>query len=725
MKKFYTVLALFVFAASFAQGEVAQNIAARQASKSDFKLFNVLNTVAVSSDADISKVVDDATFATINNQAVNAIVATQPDNIEILIPYQGNTISVLLYNVDIYNAGFHLDTDKAKNIPYQKGAHYRGIVNGNMNSVVAMNFFQNEFNGIVSDENLGNLVVAKLDIRFNVSNYIVYSDAKMNVLNGFNCGVKDAPADDDHNHDHDTENRQLSTKCVTTYFEVDYDLFLANNSNETTTANWMTSVFNNVQTLYANDTITIALRSMFIWTEDDPYTGNSSADYLYQFNDVRPVFDGDVGQLVGIDPGGLGGVAVTINGLCTENNFSYSDVNFSYSTVPTFSWTVQVIAHELGHLLGARHTHACVWNGNNTAIDGCGQQAGYTEGSCATGPIPSPITKGTIMSYCHLISGVGINFNNGFGPQPKQAILTAVNTGACLSTDCINTCINTVADIAAINITETSATITWDEQGGATTWQIALMPITGNFASYVPVTAASYDITGLSPNTYYRVRIRPQCSGMNSTYRQIIFATPADWCAGVVITDTGGVNNDHGNLESYVRTLIPTQPNKKIKLVFTSFELEDEYDYLYIYDGASITAPEINAGEGFTGTNSPGTVISTAPDGSLTLHFESDPLVVESGYVANVSCEDNLSVAGYSPDIDFTYYPNPTNGIVNITARTEMSDITVYNIAGQLLYQSKINALDTTVDISSFSTGTYFFKLKFGDYTTNFKIAKM
>lgn len=70
-----------------------------------------------------------------------------------------------------------------------------------------------------------------------------------------------------------------------------------------------------------------------------------------------------------------------------------------YNNVPNYSWSVQVVTHEFGHLLGSKHTHACVWNGNNTAIDGC---AGGTEGGCSTPGIP--FNGGTIMSYCHMTS---------------------------------------------------------------------------------------------------------------------------------------------------------------------------------------------------------------------------------------------------------------------------------------------------------------------------------
>jgi hypothetical protein len=54
-----------------------------------------------------------------------------------------------------------------------------------------------------------------------------------------------------------------------------------------------------------------------------------------------------------------------------------------------------------------------------------------------------------------------------------------------------------------------------------------------------------------------------------------------------------------------------------------------------------------------------------------------------------------------------------------------MSNITVFNIAGQLLYDKPINDLNSSVDISSFATGTYFFKLRFNDKEVNFKIVKI
>lgn len=722
MKNFTLLIALFSIFALSAQNKIAQDVANLQSVNTVFKNFTVLNPTAELPTPDISRTVDKATFALINTASVNEIFQTKPEFIALDIPYSGSTVPVLLFKVEIASDAFHLDTDKKTNVPYIKGAHYRGIVAGDMNSVATMNFFQNELNGVISSSTLNNLVVGKIDKKYNTSEYIIYSDATMKVSNDFRCDVRDDSSVEMH-EDHTNEARDISSvKCVTMYFEVDYDLYLANGSNVTTTTNWMTSVFNNVQTLYANDGVSTALKSIYVWTTNDPYSGSSSSDYLYQFQNYRQVFDGDLGQLVSMDPGGLGGVAF-LDGICNGNKYSYSDVNFSYSSVPTYSWTIQVITHELGHQMGSRHTHACAWNGNNTSIDGCGTQGGYSEGSCVLGPIPTQSVKGTIMSYCHLVSGVGISFNNGFGPQPKALITQRVNAGSCLSTDCVNTCINTIANVVTPTVTNTSISLAWDELGSASNWQVALLPINGGFPNYVNKTVTNHTFTGLTPNTYYKVRLRPLCTGITAAVREIIVATTADWCNGIVITDTGGINNDHGNMESYVRTFIPNEANKKIKLEFTAFGLEENYDYLYIYDGPTTNSPLVS-GAGFTGTNSPGTIVSTSPDGALTLRFASDPLEFDLGYVANVSCETSLGANDFQV-VDFSYFPNPTNGQVTIKSKTEISDVSVYNIAGQLLYKNSVSTMNTNVDISTFSTGTYFFKVKFGEVNKTFKIVKM
>lgn len=147
----------------------------------------------------------------------------------------------------------------------------------------------------------------------------------------------------------------------------------------------------------------------------------------------------------------------------------------SYSNVPSYSWSVFVVTHEFGHLFGSRHTHACVWNGNNTAIDGCSScmessnPSVNTCNNCVVPPIPSG--GGTIMSYCHLQSA-GVNFNLGFGTQPGNVIRNSVENASCLCT-CANittltgpSLVCTSGATFTLNNAPIGATVTWQLQNG-------------------------------------------------------------------------------------------------------------------------------------------------------------------------------------------------------------------------------------------------------------------
>lgn len=718
----FLVLTFFSVFHAIGQNKIGAEVQQLQQSKIKFNPISLFTVDQSISKIEIDQAVTGATLAKVNLNRINQIASNPSEYLELEIPYQEKIIKILLYRITPFANDFKIDTDKATNIAYKKGIYYRGIIKGNLNSVSAFNFFNGEFNGIFSSEELGNVVVGKIDKPNNLNDYIIYSDANFLQKNNFQCHVKEDAVPITTS----TLKRDVTTvKCVTFYYEIDYNLFLSNNSNSTTTANWATSVFNNVQTLYANDGITTSLHSVYIWTNPDVYegVGTTSAAYLQAFGNYRPNLNSDVGVLVGIDPGGLGGVAY-LNGLCTTYNYGYSDVDgISISTVPTYSWTTEVMTHELGHLMGSPHTHACLWNGNNTPIDGCGSQAGYPETGCTTiGPIPSSLVKGTIMSYCHLINGVGISFANGFGPQPATLIANTVNSKPCLSTDCTN-CSNTITSIEGNSITATSATITWDYFEAVDSWQISVRPF-GTSTVWNSISATNYPVSGLLPNTYYQVKIRPVCSTINPVIREYIFMTAGNYCGGLLFYDTGGASNNYSNMQSFTRTITPNLPNKKIVVSFSEFDLEDQYDFLYVYDGVDDSFPELNFGDGFTGANSPGTVTSTAVDGSLTFKFYSDQGVTGSGWKATINCQENL---GTTPQafLDFTYYPNPTKDRITLKSNQNITGIEVFNIQGAKLFVQKLESLESQVDLSQFASGTYFFKVKFHEIVRNFKVLKM
>ena len=149
---------------------------------------------------------------------------------------------------------------------------------------------------------------------------------------------------------------------------------------------------------------------------------------------------------------------------------------------------------------------------------------------------------------------------------------------------------------------------------------------------------------------------------------------------------------------------------------------KDTFDFLHIYNGSNEFYPELS-GTGLTGTTNPGTFNSTATDGSLTFKFYSDQGVVAAGWNATITCTGTLGLED-TTILDYSYYPNPTTGNVAITSKDTITEVAVYNVQGQLLFNQKINQLSTTVDMSQFATGTYFFKLKINDAEANFKVLK-
>ncbi|MBK9734066.1 MAG: Ig-like domain-containing protein [Saprospiraceae bacterium] len=359
----------------------------------------------------------------IDKSASKGMLRNAASNFLITLPVT-STKSLQLELVEVKLPAFSVvEAPAMTRAKFQDGKHYRGIVKGQSKSLVAISVFNEEIMGFVSEErSKGNWVLGKL--KDNTGDHIIYKDADLMGKFGFECGTPDSGTPYDKSELNHSDAARSLADCVGMYFEVDYNIFQDKGSLANTTS-YVTGLFNQVATLYANEQINTNISEIVVWSTTSPYTGTTSSVMLDQFTAYRNGFNGNIAMLLSY--AASGGIAY-VNTLCntvSDYRMGFSSIYNSYATVPTYSWSVEVVTHEFGHLLGSQHTHACVWNGNNTAIDGC-----YTtEGGCASPGLPA--AGGTVMSYCHLTSA-GINFNNGFGPQPGAIIRTAVTNATCL-----------------------------------------------------------------------------------------------------------------------------------------------------------------------------------------------------------------------------------------------------------------------------------------------------
>lgn len=211
-------------------------------------------------------------------------------------------------------------------------------------------------------------------------------------------------------------------KVKLSYF-ITREMFEDFNLNPQEIIDYVTAITVQTQKVYSTINVNLLIEEIVI-EEESYYDFSSSLTILNQFRDkYNGNYKGNVALLLDTQPTQNGGIAY-LNTLCNKKyGIGYSNISKSYNTFPNYSWTIMVIAHELGHIFGANHTHACVWNGNNTAIDGCFN----TEGNCQQPPIPN---KGTVMSYCHLRNGSNLEFH----PQVEDVIFNTITSSGCL--DC-------------------------------------------------------------------------------------------------------------------------------------------------------------------------------------------------------------------------------------------------------------------------------------------------
>jgi len=111
--------------------------------------------------------------------------------------------------------------------------------------------------------------------------------------------------------------------------------------------------------------------------------------------------------------------------------------------------------------------------------------------------------------------------------------------------------------------------------------------------------------------------------------------TSISTCSGT-FNDNGG-NGNYSNNQNLTMTICPSTPGSRVVINITAFALENNADFLYIYDGNSIGAPTLGV---YTGTSGPGLVSATSTNttGCLTFRFTSNGSGVASGWTGAISC---------------------------------------------------------------------------------------
>lgn len=720
MKRIFQLcFSLAFFSLGFSQNlkPIAAKVKNVQAANKTFVKYNLFTVdPSAQKQALYQSAAEGITVMKLNKTEVQRVNSERPEAMEMSFPFEGKNITVELVRNNFFTHDFKINTDKGY-ANYTPGAYYHGIVKGDNESLVALSFFNDDVVGVTSVKNIGNIVIGKAK---NSEDFVSYNDQKLKEENPFTCSADELLENQKMagpSYNPKTMTDKKTDNCVRIYYEAGFGPYSLNGSSVSQTTNWVTAMHNNVSTLYANDGITVALSEVFVWTTTDPYTGTPS-EILNKFRTGRPTFNGDIAQL-------LRNPATTsiawVNALCTTYKYSYSGVNLSYQNVPTYSWNIEAMTHEIGHNLGSPHTHACRWNGNDTAIDGCGPASGNNEG--CEGPLPTG-TGGTIMSYCHLVPSVGINFANGFGEQPGALIRYTVNSKGCLGTNCVTSCALTITGLTVSNLTTNSVTATIVDNTGSS-WKYKLAKMDGTVIQSGTTNTKVLNFTNLEPGIYYKISVGTDCSGPQAFSFEQLILTDANWCSGVLFTDPGGANANYGDNQTIIKTFYPTNPSDKVKITFTEFDLETGYDFMNIYNGPNTGSPRFTGATQITGNTIPGPFQSTHASGAITVRFISDAGVTGTGWSATLDCVNVLATGEVSATDGVSIAQTSVKGIFTVKAKDKIESYSVFDASGKLVKTSgKLNAGEEKIDLSASPKGGYVISVKTSKETVTKKVIR-
>lgn len=453
MKNLFTIKCciwslLLLFAThGHAQNQLESRIAAEWGALSDVvepELFTVSQR-SIEEDPLIYSTLKEGILLDLNEGALESLMMQQPEGILLPLPDgQGGSVQLQLMPSDLFSSGFSVSASESP-AGYEQGQHFQGLVNNTTGSIATASIFEDDFYGFFATPADGNRVIARIRKGPLTGLYISFATSDALTRPEFACKADELEqeAEEDLELPDGLGNAQKTEafdRCITTYIELDNTVFVEFGAL-TASVQYTTSLFNLISTLYINDGVMLRLNGINVWTSPSPYAGTVGSTELADYKSTTThASDAELKQLWVFEGGG--GIAYRPSKVCGESGFSLSSVQGVFNNLPAYSWDVEVCTHEWGHNLTSHHTQWCGWSGGT--IDNCWTP----EGTCSPGP--TPIGGGTIMSYCHL-SSVGINFANGFGPQPGAQIRGAVSDADCADECSENSCSGEVKYVDAEN----------------------------------------------------------------------------------------------------------------------------------------------------------------------------------------------------------------------------------------------------------------------------------
>ena len=108
----------------------------------------------------------------------------------------------------------------------------------------------------------------------------------------------------------------------------------------------------------------------------------------------------------------------------------------------------------------------------------------------------------------------------------------------------------------------------------------------------------------------------------------------------------------------------------------------------------------------------PGYAIGDIIPNTASIYFDFNPAIVTNTF--NTEFVSTLSVANFESE-SFTVYPNPTNGLLNISSKNSsglINNVVVIDVLGKTVQTNSFNTSKAVLDLSRLNSGVYFVKVQ-------------
>ncbi len=228
--------------------------------------------------------------------------------------------------------------------------------------------------------------------------------------------------------------------------ETDYELYAKFNSS-TLASTYIGNLIGYASTLYqAEINTSLAVQSISLWTtSSDPWTQTTATCGLMEFGRYWNLNKTGESRSIAHFMSGRPGSGIAWTGTLCSAAFASSSYcptvpkdapwggGYGFSggmsgifniANPTVVWDILSVTHEIGHNFNSPHTHCYNGIGGNASpVDQC--RSGETGCYAGTQSLPGPAGagSGTIMSYCHLLSGGYSNMALTFGTAHPYGVM--------------------------------------------------------------------------------------------------------------------------------------------------------------------------------------------------------------------------------------------------------------------------------------------------------------